>query len=88
METIMKTIMGALAAGLLLAGTAAPANADTEELIEVVREYVRVPTSESTRDVKVRRYVPEQMEYQADKLPVGSSEWWQQMDRERRGGRR
>lgn len=84
----MKTIMGALAAGLLLAGTAAPANADTEELIEVVREYVRVPTSESTRDVKVRRYVPEQMEYQADKLPVGSSEWWQQMDRERRGGRR
>ena len=84
----MKTIMGALAAGLLLAGTAAPANADTEELIEVVREYVRVPTSELTRDVKVRRYVPEQMEYQADKLPVGSSEWWQQMDRERRGGRR
>jgi ABC-type proline/glycine betaine transport system substrate-binding protein len=87
METKMKTIMGALAAGLLLAGTAAPASADTEELIEVVREYVRVPTSEPTRDV-IRRYLPEQIEYQADKLPVGSSEWWQQMDRERRGGRR
>ena len=84
----MKTIMGALAASLLLAGAAAPASADTEELIEVVREYVRVPTSEPTRDVKIRRYVPEQMEHQADKLPVGSSEWWQQMDRERRGGRR
>jgi len=84
----MKTIMGALAAGLLLAGTAAPATADTDELVEIVREYVRVPTSEPTRDVKIRRYIPEQMEYQADKLPVGSSEWWQQMDRERRGGRR
>jgi hypothetical protein len=88
METKMKTIMGALAASLLLAAAATPASADTEELIEVVREYVRVPTSESTRDVKVRRYIPEQIEYQADKLPVGSSEWWQQMDRERRGGRR
>jgi len=84
----MKTIMGALAAGLLLAGTAAPATADTDELVEIVREYVRVPTSEPTRDVKIRRYIPEQMEYQADKLPVGSSEWWQQMDREHRGGRR
>ena len=37
----MKTIMGALAASLLLAGAAAPASADTDELIEVVREYVR-----------------------------------------------
>ena len=34
----MKTMMGALAASLLLAGAAAPASADTEELIEVVRE--------------------------------------------------
>ena len=84
----MKTIMGALAASLLLVGAAAPASADTDELVEIVREYVRVPTSEPTRDVKIRRYIPEQMEYQADKLPVGSSEWWQQMDRERRGGRR
>ena len=84
----MKTIMGALAAGLLLAGAAAPANADTDELVEVVREYVRVPTSEPARDLKIRRYIPSQIEYQADELPVGSSEWWQQMDRERRGGRR
>jgi hypothetical protein len=88
MEIKMKTIMGALAASLLLAGAAAPANADTDELVEVVREYVRVPSSELTREVKIRRYIPEQIEYQADKLPVGSSEWWQQMDRERRGGRR
>ena len=84
----MKTIMGALAASLLLAGAAAPANADTEELVEVVRDYVRVPTSESTRGVKLPRTIPKQIEYQADELPVGSSEWWQQMDRERRGGRR
>ena len=39
----MKMIMGALAAGLLLAGAAAPANADTDELVEIVREYVKVP---------------------------------------------
>ena len=84
----MKTIMGALAASLLLAGAATPASADTEELIEIVREYVQVPSAEQTRGVKLPRTVPEQIEYQADKLPVGSSDWWQQMDRERRGGRR
>ena len=84
----MKMIMGGLAACLLLAGAAAPANADTDELVEIVREYVKVPTSEPTRDLKICRYIPEQIEYQADELPVGSSEWWQQMDRERRGGRR
>ena len=64
------------------------ANADTDELVEVVREYVKVPSSVESRDVKLRRYIPEQIEYEADKLPVGSSEWWRQMDRERRGGRR
>ena len=26
-------------------------------------------------------------EHLADKLPIGSSDWWRQMDRERRGGR-
>jgi hypothetical protein len=42
METNMKTIMGALGlAGLLLAGAAVPANADTDELVEIVREYAR-----------------------------------------------
>ena len=85
----MKTIMGALGlAGLLLAGAAGPANADTDELVEIVRDYVPVPRSDLTSEIKVRRFIPEQIEYQADELPVGSSEWWQQMDRERRGGRR
>jgi hypothetical protein len=40
---------------------------------------------------KKRRYrAPHhtQMQYWADKLPVGSQAWWQQMDREGRGGRR
>jgi len=26
-------------------------------------------------------------EHLADKLPIGSGDWWRQMDRERRGGR-
>jgi hypothetical protein len=29
-----------------------------------------------------------QRQYWADKLPFGSQAWWQQMDREGRGGRR
>jgi hypothetical protein len=87
METKMKTIMSALAASLLLAGAAAPASAETD-VTEIVREYVKVPSSEQTREAKVRRYVPEQIEYQADKLPTGTSDWWRQMDREQRGGRR
>jgi hypothetical protein len=37
---------------------------------------------------KQRRYVERQIEYDADKLPIGTSIWWQQMDREQRGGRR
>src|SRR5262245_21525172 len=89
METNMKTIMGALGlAGLLLAGAAAPASADIEEMVEIVREHVQLPRSDVTSDIKIRRYMPEQIEHLADELPVGSSEWWQQMDRERRGGRR
>jgi hypothetical protein len=89
METNMKTIMAALGlAGLLLAGAAAPASADTDELVEIVREHVQLPRTDLTSDIKIRRYLPEQVEQLADELPVGSSEWWQQMDRERRGGRR
>ena len=83
----MKLIMSALAASVLLAGAAAPASAETD-VTEIVREYVKVPNSEQTRGVKLRRYVPEQIEYQAEKLPVGTNVWWQQMDREQRGGRR
>jgi hypothetical protein len=87
METKMKMIMSALAASVLLAGGVSPASAETD-VTEIVREYVKVPSSVETRDVRVRRYIPEQIEYQADKLPVGTNDWWRQMDREQRGGRR
>ena len=56
--------------------------------MEIVREYVKLPTSEPTKIGNLRRYTPEQKEYIADTLPTGSSSWWQQMDREGRGGRR
>jgi hypothetical protein len=87
METKMKTIIGAFAACVLLAGIAAPASAETD-VTEIVREYVKLPSSELPREVDVRRFLPRQKEYIADKLPTGSSDWWQQMDREGRGGRR
>ena len=45
-----------------------------------------------TQYVQKRRYkkrrIYHQQQYWADKLPYGSQAWWQQMDREGRGGRR
>jgi hypothetical protein len=86
METEMKMIMSALAASVLLAVAAAPAGA--EEVSDIVRQYVNTSGVENGKYVKVRKYVPRQPVYIADDLEVGSKEWWQQMDRERRGGRR
>lgn len=83
----MKIIMSALAACVLLAGIAAPANAD-QRLRSVVEDYVKLPDAEKGNYVKLPRNVPRQIEHIADSLDTGSSGWWQQMDRERRGGRR
>jgi hypothetical protein len=80
----MKTIMTAVLGLTLVAGAGAlPASADT----------VTISTSEYNRLLRLerkkqRRYVERQIEYDADKLPIGTSVWWQQMDREQRGGRR
>ena len=79
----MKTIMSAALAVALLAGAqAAPASA-----------YDGISAGEYNRLLrqdrkKQRRYVQRQIEYDADTLPIGTSIWWQQMDREQRGGRR
>lgn len=82
----MKMIMAALTAAALFAGAAAPASAETE-MATIAAEVGRAAAPETVKFVKERRQVTRQMEYDTSKLPFGSSEWWQQYDRER-GGRR
>src|SRR5438477_2082396 len=86
-ETKMKVIMAALTAAGLMTGIAAPASAGTD-LTAVEGEYMQAPSAAAIKRVKMRRYVTRQIEYDANKLPVGTGIWWQQMDRESRGGRR
>ena len=87
METEMKMIIAALTASAVLVGIAAPASAATE-LTVVEGEYMQEPSAAAIKRVKMRRYVSRQIEYDANKLPVGTGIWWEQMDREGRGGRR
>jgi hypothetical protein len=81
----MKTIMTALLGLTLAAGAGAiPASADSTVTISA-DEYNRLLRQERR---KQRRYVERQIEYDASKLSTGTGIWWQQMDREQRGGRR
>ena len=81
----MKTIMSATLGLALVAGAGAlPASADAGVTISA-SEYNRLLRQDRK---KQRRYVERQIEYDADTLPTGTSIWWQQMDREQRGGRR
>ena len=82
----MKVIVAAITAVSIVAGTAVPAAAgEATQGYEIKTHYVK----------KKKRYyrrsggpVYYQQQYWADKLPYGSQSWWQQMDREGRGGRR
>jgi hypothetical protein len=83
--------MSALALSVLAAGFAAPASAEVS-IPSIAGQYAgkyigsqNVETS--NKYVKLRRFST-QDEYIADTKPVGSGSWWQQMDREQRGGRR
>lgn len=83
----MRMIMAALTAAGLMTGIAAPASAGTD-LTVAESEYMQAPSAAAIKRVKFRRYVERQIEYDANNLPVGTGIWWQQMDREQRGGRR
>ena len=79
----MKLTIAALTAVAVFAGTPAFAGAapvDGARAFEVKHRYVK-------KKKKYRSYYYRQ-QYWADKLPVGSQAWWEQMDREDRGGRR
>jgi hypothetical protein len=81
----MKTIVTAVLGLTLVAGAGAiPASADSTVTISA-DEYNRLLRQERR---KQRRYVERQIEYDANTLRTGSGIWWQQMDREQRGGRR
>jgi hypothetical protein len=81
----MKTIMTGVLGLTLLAGAGAlPASAADTVTISA-SEYNRLMRLERK---KQRAYAERQIEYDANALPIGTSIWWQQMDREQRGGRR
>jgi hypothetical protein len=71
-EAIMKVVISSLLGLSLLAGLAGAA--DAAPRYKKYRYY-------GTQDGNGYK------EHLADKLPIGSSDWWRQMDRERRGGR-
>jgi hypothetical protein len=78
----MKPIITALVAAGVLAGVAAPVSAQPETYVkghEIKHKYQKK---------KQLRYRHRRVQYWADKQPYGTSTWWQQMDRENRGGRR
>jgi len=87
METTMKMIMTALGAAALLAGAALPASADTD-LAAVAEEVARVAGPALNEFVKERRDLSRAMRFDNDKLPFGSREWWQEVERNQPGRRR
>jgi hypothetical protein len=81
----MKAIITAALGLTLVAGVGAlPASAADSVTISA-SEYNRLMRLERK---KQRAYAERQIEYDANTLPLGTSTWWQQMDREQRGGRR
>ena len=87
----MKVIIAALTAVSVIAGTTAPAGAgptgEATQGYEVKTQYV----NKKYRKRHYRRSgapLYYQQQYWAEKLPYGSQAWWQQMEREGRGGRR
>jgi hypothetical protein len=76
----MKSTIAVLIAVAVLAGVSARAEAAGEgyRTYEGKHRYVQ----------KKYRRSHSQPQYWAERLPYGSQSWWQQMDREGRGGRR
>lgn len=90
----MKMIIGALTALSVLAGAAVPASAEAAGGQQAYQAH-EVKTSYKKRKKYKKRYYRrsygDDFGYYprwADKLPIGTSAWWRQMDREGRGGRR
>ena len=74
----MKKIVAALIALSVAAMAAAPMAAEAKTKKKRVKPYATQGYSAPRNEVY--------QEFLADKRPVGTSSWWQQMDREGRGG--
>jgi hypothetical protein len=83
----MKMIMALSVAATLLVGGAVAAHADTD-LEEVAEALAKAAGPQAVQIIKQPRDVSEYIEHDASKLPFGSNEWWRQVEREQRGGRR
>jgi hypothetical protein len=81
-QRAMKILVPALVTLSLAAGLAVPAQAHSETDGRWV--YSKKKDDGYDYAKRDRRY---SREYIADKRPIGSAEWWRQMDREDRGGR-
>jgi hypothetical protein len=84
----MKVIIAALTAASVIAGTAVPASAGPSSQATQGYQGHEVKTQYVQKRRYKKRRIHYQQQYWADKLPYGSQAWWQQMDREGRGGRR
>jgi hypothetical protein len=73
----MRKILSALVALTVATALAAPMAAEART--KKKKRYYAAERYSGPRDES-------QQEYIADKLPIGTSRWWQQMDREGRGG--
>lgn len=82
-DKIVKTVIAGAIGLSLLAGFASPADAGARA--KKHKDYAKQDGQYST----YRRVQDGDTYYEhlADKLPIGSSIWWDQMVRERRGGR-
>jgi hypothetical protein len=79
----MKSALVAVIGVSLLAGLAGPADAGPR-----TKKYKAYSGQESRSSRQKPAQDPDgYYEHLADKLPIGTSIWWEQMMRERRGGR-
>ena len=75
----MKAIIVALTAAFVLVGFAPSVSAESQKHHRYVKKHYK----------KYAQYRPgPYWERNANKLPYGTGIWWEQMDREGRGGRR
>jgi hypothetical protein len=79
----MKAVISGLVGLSFLAGFAGSADAGT---YTKKKRYHATQSGQSYRSVPARQG-SDYYEHLADKLPIGSTIWWEQMNRERRGGR-